>query len=53
LEQAVRHLDTAGEILLNVGDREGAMNIIRRIIELNPPDSPRYRQLLEQLRANG
>jgi tetratricopeptide (TPR) repeat protein len=52
LEQAVRHLDMTGEILLDAGDKMGAMAAIQRIIEFNPPDVAKYQQLLERLRAN-
>ena len=52
LEQAVHHLDVTGEILLDAGDKMGAMAAVQRIIEFNPPDVARYQQLLERLRAN-
>jgi tetratricopeptide (TPR) repeat protein len=52
LEQAVHHLDATGEILLDAGDKMGAMAAVQRIIEFNPPDVAKYQQLLERLRAN-
>ena len=52
LEQAVNHLDTAGEILLDTGDQMGAMAAIQRIVEFNPPGVEKYQQLLDRLRSN-
>ena len=48
-EQAIRHLDRAGEILLDAGDSIGAIAAIQRIIDLNPPNVEEYRQMIETL----
>ena len=52
LEQGVSQLDITREILMETGDRNGAMAAVQRIIEFNPPDVARYQQMLERLRAN-
>ena len=49
--EAVAQLDTLGENLLNVGDKDGAIQAIEAIIALNPPDQARYRVLLEKVRS--
>jgi tetratricopeptide (TPR) repeat protein len=51
LEQAINQLDVTGDLLLNAGDRMGAMAAIQRIIEFKPPEVEKYQQLLEQLRT--
>jgi tetratricopeptide (TPR) repeat protein len=51
-EKAVESLDALGERLLNAGDREGAMQVIREIVALNPPLVDDYRKVLDQLRAS-
>jgi tetratricopeptide (TPR) repeat protein len=52
LDQAVRELDETKEILMETGDRMGAMAAVQRIIEFNPPDVENYQQLLERLKSN-
>ena len=52
LEQSVNHLDITREILMESGDRVGAMAAVQRIIEFNPPDVTQYQQILERLRSN-
>lgn len=52
LDKAVDQLDVTREILMGTGDRHGAIAAVRRIIEFNPPDVGRYRQMLERLQSN-
>ncbi len=52
LDQGVNHLDVTREILMETGDRVGAMAAVQRIIEFNPPDVARYQQMLERLQVN-
>jgi tetratricopeptide (TPR) repeat protein len=52
LEQAVRELDEAREILMETGDRMGAMAAVQRIIEFAPPNVEKYQQLLARLKSN-
>jgi tetratricopeptide (TPR) repeat protein len=51
LSDAVTQLDSAGDILMQAGNRPGAVEIINRIIYMNPPNVEDYRQLLVQLQA--
>ena len=48
--EAVTLLDVLGEILVEKGDREGAIDVINQIVLMNPQNVEDYRQLLKQLR---
>ncbi len=48
-EKAVATLDKAGELLLQQGRREDAIQVIQQIIRLNPPQVEQYRQLLDRI----
>jgi tetratricopeptide (TPR) repeat protein len=52
LEKAVQQLDLTQEILTKSGDRAGAIAVIQRIIELNPPDVEQYRKMLQSLQLS-
>jgi len=49
---AIKQLDTAGDILLDSGDRKGAIDATQMIVNLNPPNVDKYKQLLERIRSN-
>jgi tetratricopeptide (TPR) repeat protein len=49
-QQAVAELDSAGDMLLDEGDRVGAIQIIEEIISLNPANVEDYQKLLSQLK---
>lgn len=49
LPDAILQLDTIGEMLLQAGDRAGAMQTIETIIALSPPNKAEYIMLLRQL----
>ncbi|MBE0669292.1 MAG: tetratricopeptide repeat protein [Anaerolineales bacterium] len=49
--EAVTLLDVLGEILVEKGDREGAIDVINQIVLMNPQNVEDYRQLLKQLRG--
>jgi tetratricopeptide (TPR) repeat protein len=49
-KQAIEQLDTIGELLLDTGDRAGAVQTVEMILSLNPPNRGEYQQLLDQLR---
>ncbi len=51
-EKAIETLDVLGDRLLNAGQSEAAIRVIREIIALNPPRSDDYRKLLEELGAS-
>jgi tetratricopeptide (TPR) repeat protein len=48
--EAIQQLDAAGDSLLDAGDRDGAVQVLERILTLNPPNINEYQQLLAQLR---
>lgn len=48
-EEAIRELDTLGELQLDAGQREQAMATVRFIISLKPKNVEAYQQLLAQL----
>ncbi len=50
-EEAIRELDAIGEVLLNAGDNEGAIQVIEAILELDPPNKADYQELISQLQA--
>ncbi len=50
-QQAVTELDSVGDMLLDAGDRMGAIQIIEEIISLNPPNVEAYQKLLSQLKG--
>lgn len=49
LERAVAILDALGEAQLSLGNKRVAADVIRRIIELNPPQVEEYKKLLQQI----
>lgn len=49
--EAITLLDVLGEILVERGDREGAIDVINQIVLMNPQNVDDYRQLLNQLRS--
>jgi tetratricopeptide (TPR) repeat protein len=51
LTDAILQLDTIGEMLLQAGDRTGAMQTIETIITLSPPNKTEYITLLRQLQS--
>lgn len=53
VSEAVTQLDTIGEMLLQSGDRAGAVQTIEAIIALSPPNKNDYLLLLDQMRKEG
>lgn len=49
MEEAISMLDLLGEILVQSGDKQGALEVINQIVLMNPPNVQEYRQLLTQL----
>jgi tetratricopeptide (TPR) repeat protein len=49
ISEAIAQMDALGELQLDAGMREAALETIKGIIELQPPDVESYQQLLEQL----
>ena len=49
--EAVAQLSALGEVLLNAGDREGAIQAIEMVMALNPPNLGAYRTLLTKIKS--
>ena len=52
ISEAIAQMDALGELQLDAGMREAALETIKGIIELGPPDVESYEQLLEQLKSS-
>ncbi|GAB4505577.1 MAG: hypothetical protein Fur0043_25730 [Anaerolineales bacterium] len=50
-EQAVSQLDAIGEMLIEEGRKQEAIEIIEQILALNPHNAAEYQQVLSQLQA--
>ena len=50
IKDLVKQLDALGDILLNKGDREGAIKAIEAILALNPPNKNEYMNALARIR---
>jgi tetratricopeptide (TPR) repeat protein len=50
-QDAIQKLDMAGELFLDAGQREAAIETIMAILAMNPPNASNYQQLLLQLRG--
>jgi tetratricopeptide (TPR) repeat protein len=50
--EAIGILDSVGDILLELGDRAGAIETVRIILSMNPPNAVEYQQLLAQIKSN-
>lgn len=53
IEDAVAQLDAAAEMLLDSGDRAGAIQAIQAIVAINPPNVADYITLLQRLEEGG
>ncbi|MCS7010954.1 MAG: tetratricopeptide repeat protein [Anaerolineales bacterium] len=53
VQDAVNQLDTLGELLLQAGDRAGAIQAVEAIIAIRPPNVAEYITLLKQLEGEG
>jgi len=51
-EEAIAQLDTIGEILIEEGKKDEAMNTIQQILMMNPPNAAEYQDLLRQLQIS-
>ena len=52
IEQAISQLDTLGEMLIEDGKKQDAIQIIQQILALNPPNAADYQRVLVQLQAD-
>ena len=53
IADAVAQLDALGDMLLNAGDRNGAIQATEMIIAMNPPKLQDYKTLLTKLKSEG
>ncbi len=51
IAEAIQQLDTAGDMLIEAGDRAGAIEMVMAILALNPPNVAEYQRALAKLRA--
>lgn len=51
IEDAIAHLDKAGNLLIDAKDKAGATEVVMAILALNPPNAAEYRQILTKLQA--
>jgi tetratricopeptide (TPR) repeat protein len=49
--EAIAQLDAVGDRLMELGDKAGVIEVVQRILTMNPPNAEDYRQLLAQLQA--
>ncbi|MDD2922678.1 MAG: tetratricopeptide repeat protein, partial [Anaerolineales bacterium] len=49
MEEAVNMLDALGDVLVQSGDKKGALEVINQIVMMNPPNVNDYRHLLLQM----
>ncbi len=52
ITEAVEQLDALGEMLLNKGDRDGAVQAIEAIVAMSPPNVKDYMTLLAKIRSD-
>lgn len=50
-DDAIKQYDTLGEILLEAGDRDGAIKVVETILRLKPDEVKGYRRLLEKIKT--
>ena len=50
IADAINQLDAIGDVLLEAGDKAGAIQTIEMILTMNPPTRADYVQVLEHLR---
>lgn len=48
---AIEEYDQIGEMLLDAGDREGAIETIEMILDLDPPNKSQYQDLINSLKS--
>jgi len=50
-DDAIARLDTAGNLLMEAGDKPAAIEVVMAILALNPPNTAEYQQILAKLQA--
>ncbi|MEK6222293.1 MAG: hypothetical protein N2D54_08595, partial [Chloroflexota bacterium] len=51
VEDAVEQWDKIGESLMQAGDRDGAMEAVQTIVNLNPANVEKYRTILDAMHS--
>jgi tetratricopeptide (TPR) repeat protein len=51
IDLAIQEYDQIGEMLLDAGDREGAIKVIEMILDLDPPNKSQYQDLIFSLKS--
>lgn len=49
MNEAISILDTLGETLMQIGNKQEALEVISQIVMMNPPNAEEYRKLLFQM----
>ena len=52
IDKAIQEYDDIGDLLLDAGDSQGAIDIIELILALDPPNKDQYQDLLENLKSD-
>jgi tetratricopeptide (TPR) repeat protein len=50
--EAIAELDIVGDKLMETNDTAGTVEVVNRILSMNPPNADEYRALLDKLRSN-
>jgi tetratricopeptide (TPR) repeat protein len=50
-DDAIARLDTAGNLLIESGDKAGAVEVVMAILAMDPPNAANYQQILAKLQA--
>lgn len=50
--EAITLLDAIGDKLMESGDKNGVVDVIHQILQMNPPNAEEYRSLLAQLQSS-
>jgi len=51
IDQTIKVYDEIGELLLDAGDRQGAIEAIEKILSLDPPNRNQYQDLIDNLKS--
>ena len=51
IDEAIKMYDEIGELLLDAGDRQGAIEAIEMILSLDPPNRNQYQDLIDNLKS--
>jgi tetratricopeptide (TPR) repeat protein len=50
--EAIAELDAVGDKLMENNDKAGVVEVVNRILSMNPPNADEYRTLLDKMRSN-